>query len=148
MASLLQEEYETLKAYLREQSVSIEEAETLLNGKYEAMKEINGWTEEGDEPALLVGKPYFKKTFKGQCGYCGNYGYKAVDCHARKANQDNKKNEALIASQENGRFNQDRIKNHSGNKVIQEEKGNLIFPKSSVLVVVNMGILQEIVHKE
>ena len=36
------------------------------------MKEVPGWTEEGDELALLVGGPQFKKTFKGQCGYCVN----------------------------------------------------------------------------
>ena len=33
-----------------------------------------------------------KKTFKGQCGYCGKYGHKAVDCHERKANLENKEN--------------------------------------------------------
>ena len=69
----------------------IEEAETLLDDKYEAMREVQGWTEDGDELALLVGKPHFKKTFKGQCGYCGKYGQKAADCHERKANLENKK---------------------------------------------------------
>ena len=66
------------------------------------MKEFNGWTEEGDEVALLIGKPHFKKTFKGQCGYCSKYGHKGVDCHERKANQDNQKNKTHIASQEKG----------------------------------------------
>ena len=75
----------------------------MLDYKYEAMKEINGWTEEGDELALLIGKPHFKKTFEGQCGYCGKYGHKAADCHERKANQNNKK-KAYITSQEKGRF--------------------------------------------
>ena len=73
MASLPQEEYQatilTLKAKLREDNPTIEEAETLLDDKYEAMKEVQGWTEEGDELALLVDKPHFKKTFKGQSGY-------------------------------------------------------------------------------
>ena len=59
----------------------------MLDDKYEAMKEINGWTEEG-----------------GQCGYCCKYGHKAVDYHERKANQDNKKNKAHITGQEKGRF--------------------------------------------
>ena len=44
------------------------------------MKEVQGWTEDGDELALLVGKPHFKKPFKGQCGYCSKYGHKAADC--------------------------------------------------------------------
>ena len=44
----------------------IQEAESLLDDKYEAMKEIQGWTEDGDEQELLVGKPHFKKTLKGQ----------------------------------------------------------------------------------
>ena len=71
MASLPQEEYQatilTLKAKLREDDLTIEEAEILLDDKYEAMKEVQGWTEEGDELALLVGRPHFKKTFKRQC---------------------------------------------------------------------------------
>ena len=41
------------------------------------MKEFQGWTEEGDELALLVGKAHYKKTFKGQCG---KYGHKVADC--------------------------------------------------------------------
>ena len=84
MASLPQEEnlatILTLKAKLRESELMIEEAETLLDDKYQAMKEAQGWTEDGDELALLVGKPHYKKTFKGQCGYCGKYGHKAADC--------------------------------------------------------------------
>ena len=96
MASLPQEEYQatilTLKAKLREGDLTIEEAETLLDNKYESMKEVQGWTQEGDELALLVGKPHFKKTFKGQCGYCSKYGHKAADCPERKTNLENKKN--------------------------------------------------------
>ena len=69
----------------------MEEAETSLDDKNEAMKEVQGWTEDGDELALLVGKPHFKNTFKEQCGYCGKYGHKAADCHERKANLENKK---------------------------------------------------------
>ena len=76
IASLPQEEYQatilTLKAKLSEYTLSIKEAETLLNDKYEAMKEINGWTDKGDELALFVCKPHFKKTFKGQCSYVTN----------------------------------------------------------------------------
>ena len=32
----------------------IEEAENLLDDKFEAMKELNGWNEEGEEHALLI----------------------------------------------------------------------------------------------
>ena len=56
------------------------------------MKEVQGWTEEGDELALVVGKPHYKKSFKGQCGYCHKCDHKAADCHERKANLVNKKN--------------------------------------------------------
>ena len=108
MVSLPQEEYQatilTLNTKLSKDTLSIEEAEPLLDDKYEAMKEIDGWTEEGDELALLIGKPHFKKTLKGQCGYCGKYGHKAVDCLERKANQDRRKNKAHITGQEKGRF--------------------------------------------
>ena len=61
-----------MKARLREENLTMEEAETSLDDKNEAMKEVQGWTEDGDELALLVGKPHFKNTFKGQCGYCDN----------------------------------------------------------------------------
>ena len=95
MASLHQEEYQatilTLKAKMRENDLTIVETETLLDDKYEAMKEVQGWTEDGDKLALLVGKSHFKKPFKGQCGYCGKYSHKAVDCHERKANLENRK---------------------------------------------------------
>ena len=64
----------------------IEEAETLLDDKYEALKEVQGWTADGDELALLVGKPHYKKTFQREWGYCGTYGHQVADCHERKAN--------------------------------------------------------------
>ena len=35
-------------------------------------------------------KKHFKKTFKAKCGYCGNYGYNAVDYYERKTNQEKK----------------------------------------------------------
>ena len=48
MASLPQGECQatipTLKARLREDDLTIEEAETLLDDRYEAMKEVKGWT--------------------------------------------------------------------------------------------------------
>ena len=68
MASLPQEEYQatilTLQAKLSKDDLMIEEAETLLDDRYEAMKEVQGWTEGGDELALLVGKPHFQKHSK------------------------------------------------------------------------------------
>ena len=64
----------------------------MLDDKYEVMKKVPGWTEEEDELALLVGKPDYKKTFKGLCGNCGKYVLKAADCHERKANIENKGN--------------------------------------------------------
>ena len=95
MASLPQEGHQTtiltLKAKLREDDLTIQGAETSLNDKYEAMKEVQGWTEDGDELVLLVSKAHFKKIFKEQCRYCCKYGHKAADCHERKTNLENKK---------------------------------------------------------
>ena len=45
-----------MKAILRDDDLTIEEAETLLDDKYKAMKEVQGWTEEVDELALFVVK--------------------------------------------------------------------------------------------
>ena len=96
MASLPQEEYQatilTLKAKLREDDLTTEEAETLLDDDYEAMTDVQGRTEDGDELALLVGKPHFKKTIKGQSGYCGKSGHRLADFHERKANLEQKSN--------------------------------------------------------
>ena len=64
----------------------------MLDDRYEGVKDVQGWTEEEDGLALCVGKPHYKKTFKGHCGYCGKYRHKVVDCHERKANLENKKN--------------------------------------------------------
>ena len=108
MVSLQQEEYQatilTLKAKLRDDDLTIEGAETLLDDKYEVMKEVQGWTEKGDELALISGNPHYKKTFKGQCGYCGKYGHKAADCHERKANLENKKNKTQVTDHRQGKF--------------------------------------------
>ena len=114
MASLPQEEYQAtilaLKAKLRNDDLTIDQAETLLDDKYEAMQEVQGWTEEGDELALLVGKTHYKKTFKGQCGYCGKYGHKAADCHERKANLENKKNKTQVTHRGQGKFKHNQNK--------------------------------------
>ena len=52
------------KDKLRKGTLTIEEAENSLDDKFEAMTDINGWNEEGEENALVVQKPQFKKTFK------------------------------------------------------------------------------------
>ena len=44
----------TLKAKLSKDDLIIEEEETLLDDKYEAMKEVQGWTEDGDELHYLL----------------------------------------------------------------------------------------------
>ena len=84
MASLPQEEYQatilTLEANSGKTLSPLKKLKPCWMTKYEAMKEINGWTDEGDELALFVGKLHLKKTFKEQCGYCGKYGHEAFDC--------------------------------------------------------------------
>ena len=47
------------------------------------MKHVKGWDEEEDDYALFTSqsnKKKPKKAFKGHCGYCGEFGHKAVDC--------------------------------------------------------------------
>ena len=49
-----------------------------------------GWEEEEDDYALfpiLSNKKKPKKTFKGHCGYCGEFGHKAADSPKKKINQ-------------------------------------------------------------
>ena len=58
LVSLPQEEYQAtvllLKDKLRTCTLLIEETENLLDDKLKAMKELNGWSEEGEEHALVV----------------------------------------------------------------------------------------------
>ena len=92
--SLPQTEYEgailVIKEKLRKATVEIQEIEQVLEDKYLAMKHAKGWEEEEDDYALLASpsnKKGPKKTFKGHCGYCGEFGHKAADCPNKKSNQ-------------------------------------------------------------
>ena len=60
-----------LENKLRGGTLTIEEAENLLDDKFEGMNELSGGNEKGEENALVVWKLQLKKTFIGKCGYCG-----------------------------------------------------------------------------
>ena len=92
--SLPQSEYEgamlVVKDKLRNGDVELPEIEQILEDKYQAMKHAKGWDEEEDDYALfatLSNKKKPKKAFKGNCGYCGEFGHKAADCPNKKSNQ-------------------------------------------------------------
>ena len=54
------------------------------------MRYVKGWKEEEDDYPLFASpakKKGHKKQFKGQCGYCGEIGHKAVNCPDKKSNQ-------------------------------------------------------------
>ena len=79
-----------IKDKLRKGTVEITEIEQILEDKFQAMKQAKGWEEEEDDYALFVSpsnKKGSKKAFKGRCGYCGEFGHKAVDCPNKKRNQ-------------------------------------------------------------
>ena len=79
-----------IKDKLRKGTVEITEIEQILEDKFQAMKQTKGWEEEEDDYALFVSpsnKKGPKKAFKGRCGYCGEFGHKAVDCPNKKSNQ-------------------------------------------------------------
>ena len=92
--SLPQSEYEgailVIKDKLRNGDVGLPEIEQILEDKYQAMKHAKGWGEEEEDYALFTSQSYKKKpkkTFKGHCGYCGEFGYKVADCPNKKSNQ-------------------------------------------------------------
>ena len=92
--SLPQAEYEgailAIKEKLRRRSHDLAEIEHLLEDKYQSMKYVKGWKEEEDDYALFASpakKKGHKKQFKGQCGYCGEFGHKAANCPNKKSNQ-------------------------------------------------------------
>ena len=122
---------------LRDDDITLKEAETLLDDKYEVMKKVQGWTEEGDELALLVGKPQYKETFKGQCGYCSKCGHNMADCCERKVNLENKENGQ-------GKFKPNQNKKPIWKQGDQTGKRNLIFQGLNVSTVTNMDTLLKI----
>ena len=92
--SLPQAEYEgailAIKEKLRRSSYDLTEIEQLLEDKYQSMKYVKGWGEEEDDYALCSSpakKKGHKKPFKGRCGYCGEFGHKAVNCPNKKSSQ-------------------------------------------------------------
>ena len=92
--SLPQSEYEGailfIKDKLRNGNVELSEIEQILEDKYQAMKHAMSWGKEKDDYALFTSqsnKKKPKKTFKGCCGYCGEFGHKATDCPHKKSNQ-------------------------------------------------------------
>ena len=79
-----------IKDKLRNGDVELSEIEQILEDKYQAMKDAEGWGEEEDDYALFASpsnKKKPKKAFKGHCGYCGEYGHKAADCRNKKSYQ-------------------------------------------------------------
>ena len=90
--SLPQAEYKgailTIKK-LRRSSYDLAEIEQLLEDKYQSMKYVKGWEEEEDNYALFTScaKKKGHKQFKGQCGYCGEFGHKAANCPNKKSSQ-------------------------------------------------------------
>ena len=92
--SLPQSEYKgailVIKDKLRKGDVELPEIEQILEDKYQAMKHVKGWEKEEDDYALFTSqsnKEKPKKTFKGHCGYCGEFRHKAADCPNKKSNQ-------------------------------------------------------------
>ena len=80
----------TIKEKLRRSSYDLAEIEQLLEDKYQSMKYVKGWEEEEDDYALFATpekKKGHKRQFKGRCGYCGEFGHKAVNCPNKKSNQ-------------------------------------------------------------
>ena len=79
-----------IKDKLRKGTVEIPEIEQVLEDKFQAMKQANGWEEEEDDYALFASpsnKKGPKKALKGRCGYCGEFRHKAADCPNKKNNQ-------------------------------------------------------------
>ena len=79
-----------IKDKLRKSILEITEIELILEDKFQAIKQAKGWDEEEDDYALFVSpsnKKGPKKAFKRGCGYCGEFGHKAVDCPNKKSNQ-------------------------------------------------------------
>ena len=92
--SFPQVEYEgailAIKEKLRRGTRDLPEIEQILEDKYKSMKYVKGWDEEEDDYVLFASpnnKKGHEKQFKGRCGYCGEFGHKAVFCPSKKSDQ-------------------------------------------------------------
>ena len=89
----------------------------------------------------LLSSQILKKLFKGQCGYCGKYGHKAVDCHERKANLENKK-------ERQGKFKPNQNRKPIQKQGTKTERIHLTSQRLSASSVTNMDILLEIAQTQ
>ena len=92
--SLPQAEYKgailAIKERLRRSSYDLAEIEQILEDTYQSMKYVKGWEGEEDDYALFASpanKKGHEKQFKGQSGYCGEFGHKAANCPNKKSSQ-------------------------------------------------------------
>ena len=157
-----------IKDKLRKGTVEISEIEQILEDKFQAMKQVKGWEEEEDDYALFASpsnKNGPKKAFKGRCGYCGQFGHKAVDCLNKKAIKtrarnrntskrkkwgkgDSKGKGHLYMSKikcfncgEYGHFARDCLKAHDSANIVQESEQN--GKSESMLDLDNISVCEE-----
>ena len=133
--SLPQAEYKgailAIKEKLRRNTYDLAEIEQLLEDRYQSMKYVKGWEEEEDDYALFASptnKNGHKKQFKGRCGYCGEFGHKAANCHNKKS------------SQKKGSKDKSGKRRHKNLKRTRKERARLICQKIDVRIVVNWVI--------
>ena len=126
------------KDKLRKNILEIAEIEQILEDKFQAMKQANGWEEEEDDYALFVSPSNIKglkKAFKGRYGYCGEFGHKAADCPTRKAIKRRARNRKISK------------RKNSGVKGTPKAKDILICQKLSATIAENLDILQGTARK-
>ena len=115
----------------------IEEAETSLDDKYEAMKEVNDGLKMEMNLHLLLVSHILRKHSKDNVDIVVNMAAKQAAFHERKANLENKKIE------------QGNLKSNQNGKPIwkqgnQNERRSLTSQRLNVSTVTNMGTLAKI----
>ena len=127
-----------IKDKLRKSILKITEIEQILEDKFQAIKQAKSWDEEEDDYALFVSpsnKKGPKKSFKGRCGYCGEFGHKAADCPNKKSDQN---------KGQKPKFQQKKKQWGRGDP---KGKGHIDMKKLSAITVENLDILQETARK-
>ena len=120
-----------IKEKLIRNSHGLAEIEQLLEDKYQSMKYVKGWEEEEGDYALFASpakKKGHKKQFKGQCGYCGEFGHKAANCPNKKTNQ------------KDGSKDKSEKRRHKNLKRTVKERARLICQNLDATIVVNWVI--------
>ena len=126
-----------MKAKLREDNLTIEVAETLLEDKYKAMKEVQGWTEDGMSLHCLLASHISRKQSKGNVDI-------VVHMVIRQLIVVKEKQILKTRKLDMANLSPIRTENQSGKRGTKKARSVLTYQRLTASTVTNMDTLLEI----